>query len=136
MPPRRPGSGIFAAQCALLVAGILNAPGCHRKEVVAGFPDSFAGVGLELKIDSEAAVVIRALDGGSAEQAGVLAGDRILAVDGTATKGQSLGDVVMKLRGKPGTQVTLTVDRAGQKLIVALRRAKMVKKTGDYSATP
>jgi C-terminal processing protease CtpA/Prc len=115
---------------------ILSTPACRRKEVVASFPDSYAGVGLELRIEGDAPVVVRSLIGGAGEQAGILAGDRVLAVDGATTKGQSLGDVVMKLRGAPESQVTLTLDRKGQKLIVAMRRSKMVKQRADYSATP
>ena len=115
---------------------LLLAPACKHKEVVAAFPESFVGVGLQLKIESATPVVERALPGGSAEQAGVLAGDRVLAIDGVSTNGLSLGDVVMKLRGPPDSQVSLAIDRQGQRLIIALRRAKMVKGQSDYGAAP
>ena len=124
----------------LVVAGLgitaMVVSGCRKKEIVAGFPNTYAGVGLELRVEGDAPVIVRALPGGSSEQAGVLAGDRLLAIDGATTKGLSLGDVVVKLRGAPDSQVTLTLDRKGQKLIVALRRAKMVKKKTDYGASP
>ncbi len=131
--PRRPRVGLAVAGA---VAAALLLPGCRKKEVVASFPDSYAGVGLELKVEGDAPVVVRALVGGSAEQAGILAGDRVTAIDGVPTKGLTLGDVVVKLRGAPNSQVTLTLDRQGQKLIVALRRTKMVKKQTDYAASP
>ncbi len=104
--------------------------------MVASFPDSFVGVGLELRMEGGQPVVVRALPGGSGEQAGILANDRLLAVDGKATQGQSLGDVVMRLRGAPESQVTLTLDRNGQRLVVALKRTKMVKRESDYSRAP
>jgi len=59
-----------------------------------------------------------------------------LAVDGVMTQGKSLGDVVMRLRGAPESQVTLAIDRKGQKLLIALQRSKMVKAKNDYRAEP
>ena len=119
-----------------LVAGLAAAGGCKQKHVVSSFPDSFAGVGLELKIEADVPIVVRALPGGSGEQAGILAGDRVLAVDGVMPQGKSLGDVVRRLRGAPESQVTLAIDRNGQKLLIALQRSKMVKAKNDYRAEP
>ena len=118
----------------ILIAALVSVCGCKRKQVVASFPDSFVGVGLELKLDGAMPVVVRAIPGGSAAQAGVEAGDRLTMIDGVATSGLSLGDVVVRLRGQPNSQVTLTLDRRGQKIVAAMRRAKMTKGAGDYQA--
>ena len=106
--------------------------GCSRTEVVDGFPPTFVGIGVELKINKDEPVVVRALSGGSAAKAGLKAGDRLVMINGRPTRGKSLGDVVMKIRGKPGSQITLTIDRKGQQMIVAVLRKKMSKGKSGY----
>jgi len=72
----------------------------------------FSGVGLELRSDGGIRVV-RPGTGGPAETAGVLAGDVIVAVDGTDTTAMSLEDTVNLIRGPSGTPVELTIAREG-----------------------
>jgi len=73
--------------------------------------DPFGGVGLELAIDESAGepVVIAPRAGAAAWVAGVRVGDRIVAIDGVATRGLPLSEVVQRLRGRPGEVVTLQV---------------------------
>jgi carboxyl-terminal processing protease len=73
--------------------------------------DPFGGVGLELAIDesSREPVVIAPRAGAAAWVAGVRGGDRIVAIDGVATRGLTLSEVVQRLRGPPGEAVTLRV---------------------------
>lgn len=52
-------------------------------------------------------------EGKPAQRNGVWAGDRILAVDGISTKGQTVSEVSNNLRGVPGTTVTLLLEREG-----------------------
>lgn len=104
---------------------------CERKQVVASFPERFAGVGLELRMDDGLPVVVRAHAGGSAAEAGVTAGDRLLMIDGAATQGQSLGDIVMRIRGEPGSQITIETERDGQRVLVVLTRRELVRKAGE-----
>jgi predicted metalloprotease with PDZ domain len=106
---------------------------CGKAEVVQGFPDTFVGVGLELRIEEGAPVVVKALPGGPAAVAGVLTGDRILAIDGESTAGKSLGDVVVRLRGEPETQVQLTMQRAKKRVLVVVRRRAMQKSGAEYA---
>lgn len=105
---------------------------CGRTEVVAGFPDSFVGVGLELRVEGEHPVVVRALEGGPADTSGLMAGDVITAVNNKPTEGATLGETVMRLRGEPDSQVTLTVQRGHEHLTVVVRRRAMAKASGDY----
>lgn len=100
---------------------------CTRTEVVPSFPDSFVGVGMELRMDGNVPEVVRTLAGGSAREAGVEPGDRIVMIDGRSTIDQSLGDIVMRIRGKPGSQVTLALNRGEERLIIVVRRRKMAK---------
>src|SRR6185436_6831117 len=58
-------------------------------------------------------------------RAGVKPGDLIVKLDDTPVKGMSLNDAVKRMRGKPNTQITLTISRKGESapVIVTLTRA-------------
>jgi predicted metalloprotease with PDZ domain len=115
-----------------LFLGLVIFFGCRRTVVVESFPDEFVGVGVELKIDKAHPVVVRALAGGPAERAGIEANDVILAVDGISAQAVTLGEAVMRLRGTPGTQVTVTVLRNQKIVHTVIARNKMVKGTDLY----
>ena len=73
----------------------------------------YGGVGLEV-IDRDGWVtVVTPLPGTPGTRAGIRAGDQIVAVDGQATDGQDPDDVVDRLRGKPGTAVSVMIRRPG-----------------------
>lgn len=74
---------------------------------------SVTGVGLEITYDGSAGsdiVVLTPTPGGPADKAGVRAGDVIMTVDGTPTKGLSLYDVSDLLQGEADSQVRLAGD--------------------------
>ena len=75
----------------------------------------FDGIGVEFNIIDDTLVVIQPTKRGPSEKVGILAGDRIVAVNDTAIAGVKMdrGDIVRRLRGKRGTKVTLTVVRRG-----------------------
>jgi C-terminal processing protease CtpA/Prc len=106
------------------------------KTQVAGFPDAFVGVGVELRIEAGVPVVVRTLPGGPCAVAGVQPGDKLLAVGDEPTEGTSLGDVVMRLRGAPDTQVLLGVKRGGARFSLLVRRQAMRRAGDDYQAAP
>jgi carboxyl-terminal processing protease len=114
--------------------GALAPFGCARTEVVQSFPDSYVGVGLELTIEGHNPVVVRTLEGGSAASVGVEPGDKVLQIDGQSTNDLTLGNAVMMIRGEPGTQVTLTIDRKTQQMVVIVPRRAMTKDAADYHA--
>ena len=74
-------------------------------------------------------VVMQPTTGGPSEKVGILAGDRIIAVNDTAIAGVKMdrSDIVRRLRGKRGTKVTLTVIRRGvdKPLSFIVKRAKI-----------
>ncbi len=72
---------------------------------------SFVGVGVEVDAREDAITVIAPIEGSPAERAGVRPGDRIIAIDGWPTHGQTLERVVRKMRGAPGTTVKVTLQR-------------------------
>lgn len=87
----------------------------------------FGGLGLEVTTDSGSIKVISPIDGTPAKEAGIKSGDIIIAVDDTPTHGMSLVEAVKKMRGMPGTNVSLSVKRDGVKapLVFKLTRAKI-----------
>jgi len=69
----------------------------------------FSGVGIEITLKAGVLTVIAPLEGTPADQAGVQAGDQIIAIDGESTEGITLTEAAVKIRGEAGTTVTLTV---------------------------
>lgn len=73
----------------------------------------FGGLGIEIGLEEGELVVVRPLEDSPAERAGILAGDRILAIDGAPTEGMGLSEAVRKMRGPPGSKLPLTIFREG-----------------------
>ncbi|MBM4042539.1 MAG: S41 family peptidase [Planctomycetes bacterium] len=70
----------------------------------------FGGLGIEITLDQNRILtVITPLEDTPAMKAGVLPGDRIVEIEGHNTYNITLMEAVKKLRGKPGTKVTITV---------------------------
>lgn len=76
---------------------------------------AFEGVGMELGKKDEVLTVIAPLKGSPAEKAGVKAGDRVYKIDGEDSLEMAVDDAVLKIRGKAGTTVALTLLREGVK---------------------
>jgi len=83
----------------------------------------FGGIGIQISTDGENLTVVSPLVGTPAYRAGILAGDHVVEIGGETTEGISLDDAVRRLKGKPGTDVTLTVlHRTGEREEVTLTR--------------
>ena len=76
---------------------------------------AFGGIGVEVDGSGDALVVTAPIEGGPAERAGVRPGDAIVRIDGDELEGVPLARIVRRMRGAPGTKVSLTVRREGQK---------------------
>ena len=76
----------------------------------------FSGVGIEFLILRDSLMVVKTIAGGPSEKAGLQSGDRIVMVDGNEISGKELdGDKAQKLlKGKQGSQVSVTVIRPGE----------------------
>jgi carboxyl-terminal processing protease len=75
---------------------------------------TYAGIGVRLGVDEKGYYADEVFAGAPAETSGMKKGDRILAVDGQDTIGQTLDTVGGWLRGTEGTTVNLKLERAGQ----------------------
>lgn len=83
----------------------------------------FGGIGVVLGKKDNDFVVVAPMEGTPGDEAGIKAGDKILAVDGTSVDGMQLEDVVGKIRGKQGTEVELKLaDASGNERTVRVIR--------------
>src|SRR6266480_2445908 len=74
---------------------------------------SFGGLGIEITLKDDILTVVSPIEGAPAYRAGLQTGDRIVKIDGLSTKDMQLSDAVKRMRGKPGTKVTVTIAREG-----------------------
>lgn len=76
---------------------------------------NFDGIGIQFQMIEDTLLVIQPVSGGPSEKVGILAGDRITAVNDTVIAGvkMSTDDIMKRLRGPKGTKVNLTVMRRG-----------------------
>ena len=72
---------------------------------------AYSGVGIEVALENGAVSVVNPIEGGPAAEAGVLAGDTILAVDEIPVNVENLNDTIDRMRGKPGSTVKITIAR-------------------------
>src|SRR5437879_7136102 len=77
----------------------------------------FNGLGIEVTIKNGLPTVVSPMEDTPAAKAGILSGDQILKINGTATDKMELQDAVNLLRGAPGQKVTLTLLRPSSKEI-------------------
>src|SRR5437016_4332314 len=75
----------------------------------------FNGLGIEVSMKNGLPTVVSPMEDTPAAQAGILSGDQILKINGTATDRMELQDAVNLLRGAPGQKVTLTLLRPSTK---------------------
>lgn len=73
----------------------------------------FGGLGITVGMKDSALTVIAPIEGTPADKAGIKSGDVILRINGEATLGMNLNDAVDKMRGKPKSEITITIFRKG-----------------------
>lgn len=95
------------------------------KDLQVGTTGEFGGLGIEVGMEDGFVKVIAPIDDTPAAEAGVQAGDLIIRLDEKPVKGMTLTDAVKIMRGKPGTDIILTIVRDGEDkpLTVTITRA-------------
>ncbi len=84
------------------------------KELQEGTSGEFGGLGIEVGYEDGFVKVISPIDDTPAQRAGIKAGDLIIRLDGKSAKGISLMEAVKIMRGKPGSEIELTILREGK----------------------
>lgn len=85
------------------------------------------GVGIQIAQDEETnkLIVVSPIEDTPAFEAGILAKDIITKIDGKSTEGMDVNEAVSLIRGKPGTSVTLTIQRGDVETDYAITRANI-----------
>jgi carboxyl-terminal processing protease len=81
------------------------------KELQSDTQGQFGGLGIVIQMRDNFITVVTPIEDTPGFRAGILAGDRLLKIDGTSAEKMSVEDAVKLLRGEPDTEVTLTMQR-------------------------
>ncbi len=74
----------------------------------------YGGIGSLIRRSGNFTIIADPYQGFPADKAGLRAGDKILKVDGKSAESKDIGAVSDQLKGKPGTELVLTIERFGQ----------------------
>jgi carboxyl-terminal processing protease len=98
----------------------------------------FSGIGAYVGMRDGLPTIVAPFEGSPAEEAGVLAGDLIIEVDGEDVTSWSIGDVVDNIRGEAGTDVTLTVLRPeeGESAEITITRGEITVPAATWDMLP
>ncbi len=99
-----------------------------------GTQGEFGGLGIEVGMEDGFVRVIAPIDDTPAAAAGVQAGDLIIRLDDTPVKGMPLGEAVKLMRGKPGTDITLSIVREGEEKPIKLTLTRAVIRVDSVKA--
>lgn len=90
---------------------------------------NFEGIGVQFQMIEDTLLIVQPVSNGPSEKIGILAGDRIIAVNDTAIAGVKMGteEIMSRLRGPKDSKVKLTIIRRGVKdpLVFTVKRDKI-----------
>ena len=97
------------------------------KDLQVSTQGEFGGLGIEVGMEDGFIKVVSPIDDTPAFKAGVKAGDLIIKINDTSVQGMTLSDAVKRMRGKPKTQITLTIVRKGERkpIVLTITREKI-----------
>lgn len=98
------------------------------KDLQTSTQGEFGGLGIEVGMEDGLVKVISPIEDTPADRAGVKAGDLIFKLDDKLVKGMSLNDAVKRMRGKPKTQIKLSIIRKGETQPIELTLTREVIK--------
>ncbi len=99
-------------------------PPQFREEFEKELTGEYVGIGAEVNMVEGVFTIVTPMDDSPAFRAGVMAGDRIRAIDGEPTQGLSVDECIDRLMGEDGTPVVISVEReAGQTTDITIIRA-------------
>jgi C-terminal peptidase prc len=83
------------------------------EELMVDTEGEFGGLGIRISKRGDYITIMSPMEGTPAYDAGLIQGDKIVKIEGTSTKEMKLSKAVSLMRGKPGTDVTITISRKG-----------------------
>jgi len=114
------------------IRGMLNGLDPHSaflntsefSDLKIGTTGQFGGLGIEVGMENGFVKVISPIDDTPAQRAGVKASDLIIKLDDKSVKGMTLNEAVKVMRGKPNTEIDLTIVRDGEPkpLVITITR--------------
>ncbi|EJE49939.1 periplasmic protease [Acidovorax sp. CF316] len=125
-------AGLRLAENEIWALDVAEMAELHRSTLWPYYKRSVAnvagvGVTLDQARSGEPPRIAGTVAGFPASRVGIRSGDLLVAVNGVETQGKSMGEMVLLLRGKPGTKVALTVQRPGAgRSILHLRRKSLL----------
>lgn len=87
------------------------------------------GVGVEMKPHAEGALIVRPVQNGPADKAGIQSGDIIVRINGITLAGKPLNEVADMVSGPEGSEVLFTISRNGHNSMVPVTRSKLTLKS-------
>ncbi|MES2575022.1 MAG: S41 family peptidase [Bacteroidota bacterium] len=112
-------------------------PASEQTEVAESMKGGFVGIGVNFYMYNDSVAVIKTIENGPSEKAGIKAGDRILYVDKTKMFGRKLPNdsLFAKLKGEEGSEILLTVYRKpeNKKLNIKIKRGVVPIKSVDVA---
>ena len=86
----------------------------------------YGGIGSLVRNNGDYVIISEVYKGFPADLAGIKAGDILKKVDGMSLKGFSTEKISEKLKGNPGTEITITIERNGKETDYTLKREKII----------
>ena len=110
-------------------------PADEYQDYLEQMANAFVGVGITIQVteDSDGLLIVAVTQGGPAEEAGLLVGDVLVAVEETRIAGMSTGEVKNLVRGEEGTWVNLTVARDGREETIPVERRTIQVAVATYT---
>lgn len=110
----------------------------EAREHEVSLESSYEGIGAYVSVDEGVIRITSPIDGSPAARAGLLPGDVVMAVDGIDVTGESLTEVISRIRGPVGTTVVLTIQRqnAGGRLAIPITRDRIDRVNVDWGVIP
>ncbi len=118
------------------ITGMLNGLDPHSayldadafKDLQVGTHGEFGGLGIEVGMEDGLVKVVSPIEDTPAFNAGIKSGDLIIKLDDTLVKGMTLEDAVKRMRGKPGSKITLTITRKNEPKLLTFTITRAVIK--------
>ena len=89
----------------------------------------FGGIGIVTSQENSQLIIVSTIEGGPAHQAGVLAKDKIIAIDGIAINTLNSAEILDMMRGLPGSKIKLKLRRQGKRKAITLQIKRSIIKS-------